>query len=604
MLGLGFDLTSLAARQRGGAAFGAGTPAGILLGDEPSGLAIDFAQESALVRGHTTQFSGTPTDLLTYTSPSPKLVYGSDGVLRYAPHNLALQSDDMSVTWTALNVTASKGGVLETTDNGQHRVGQTITTLTGMRYTFRAKIRPVGGRDARIIVAAGTVASVVFGLTGDGSIVTGDGTISGPDTDGFYTCAATGVADSSSVSFYINSMVGTTSSFAGDVTKGLDIKNVHVFRAPADDTYLPTTSAARYAIPLDHDPLTGDPLGVLIEPQRTNLFTNSDMASGTSPSNVSNTDSSVPSPIGGLNFRRVEAISSDTTSFAKTISSSGSASGNTLTFFVKKGSGATDANRFLLRNSTTATNVAQCSIDYDTGVVATALGTCDAEELPGGVWRLRLTATSGVSNGDNLTVYCGFIGSSESAGEYLLVTGAQLEAGAFPTSYIPTAGSQVTRARDQVSLSGSKFPLLAAEGSMFVAGDVLSIPQGVHAAAASLNNGTAAKETLIMAATNGTTNLACQILDTSVQANLNGLGSVGLGNGFRTAIAYAEDDCAAISNGGGGLKTDTSATMPAVDQLWIGHTPTLATWGHHGHIKSLVYIPRRASNDELQELVA
>jgi hypothetical protein len=45
---------------------------------------------------------------------------------------------------------------------------------------------------------------------------------------------------------------------------------------PTALTYIPTTTAAKYSLPIDHDPITFDPLGVLIEEQRVNLLTYSE----------------------------------------------------------------------------------------------------------------------------------------------------------------------------------------------------------------------------------------------------------------------------------------------------------------------------------------
>jgi hypothetical protein len=65
-------------------------------------------------------------------------------------------------------------------------------------------------------------------------------------------------------------------------------------------TYIPTTTAAVYSLPIDHNPTTFDPLGVLIEEQRTNLLTYSeDITNGVwLKSNITVTANAVAAPDG------------------------------------------------------------------------------------------------------------------------------------------------------------------------------------------------------------------------------------------------------------------------------------------------------------------
>jgi hypothetical protein len=50
----------------------------------------------------------TPDSILTYTAPSPKLVYGSDGVLTYLPMNLVTFSEQFQdAAWPKVNTTVT-----------------------------------------------------------------------------------------------------------------------------------------------------------------------------------------------------------------------------------------------------------------------------------------------------------------------------------------------------------------------------------------------------------------------------------------------------------------------------------------------------------------
>jgi hypothetical protein len=80
----------------------------------------------------------TPDSILTYTAPSPKMVYGSDGVLGYAPHNLFLNSD-APVTQ---NVTIRTGASYTVTVTGSGSLagssGASGTATAGSPATFVA----------------------------------------------------------------------------------------------------------------------------------------------------------------------------------------------------------------------------------------------------------------------------------------------------------------------------------------------------------------------------------------------------------------------------------------------------------------------------------
>jgi len=99
------------------------------------------------------------------------------------------------------------------------------------------------------------------------------------------------------------------------------------------------------------------------------------------------------------------------------------------------------------------------------------------ENAGGGWYRCRLTATADVTvvsavfilmqSNASAPRFAGYLGDGVSG---LNLWGAQLEAGSFPTSYIPTAGAAATRAADVASIPTSAFGYNADKGSLCVNG--------------------------------------------------------------------------------------------------------------------------------------
>lgn len=190
--------------------------------------------------------------------------------------------------------------------------------------------------------------------------------------------------------------------------------------------------------------------GYLSEPARTNLLLRSQDFASWGGSNVTVTDSGIASPIVGVNFQKLTVTTTSATNCSQAVAGAGSTSGNTYSVYVKKGSGATECNRFNFYNNTTGQDLYRVTFNYDTGVFSAlgGTGTASVDTFANGVYRLKLTNTGGVSNGDLLSVYCGFPGNVETAGKYLYAMGAQLEAGPYASSYIPTTTAAVTRNAD------------------------------------------------------------------------------------------------------------------------------------------------------------
>ena len=215
---------------------------------------------------------------------------------------------------------------------------------------------------------------------------------------------------------------------------------------------------------LEYD-ASGNPLGLLIEEARSNLFRYSQALSNVSHSLIT-TDNATVSPDGTQNASlciptsaNVEHYIDDQTVIAGT--------DYAISCFAKYGSGSYllsfrgsaiggDAPQFNLQTGTVV-NEGASSVWSNTKIEDVGNGwyKCSSVGNPNSASPLRfqiIRSDAAVS----------FIG--DGTGHY--IWGAQVETGAFPTSYIPTSGSTVTRAADIASLPVERFAYNQDQGSI------------------------------------------------------------------------------------------------------------------------------------------
>jgi hypothetical protein len=181
------------------------------------------------------------------------------------------------------------------------------------------------------------------------------------------------------------------------------------------------------------------------------------------------------------------------------------------------------------------------------------------------------------------------------------VVNAQLEAGAFATSYIPTVASQVTRAADTPTITGTNFSSWYnnAQGTLYSEASTYDLSSGGRTGF-SVNDGTPTNRTLT-----GHGTVKAFISKAGNTQYTNSFGGVTVTNNVasRVALAYASNNVNAAVNGVIGGVDDTVVEVPVVTQSNIGSIAG-ASSSVNGTIRKIAYYPIRLTNAQLQALTS
>ena len=241
----------------------------------------------------------------------------------------------------------------------------------------------------------------------------------------------------------------------------------------------------------DHDPATGESLGLLIEEARTNLIPYSSPANSwwTKPF-LTHTSASVDNP---FNYSAVRKHRATTDLFQHYFHRDDSTLLNANTdytfsaFVAPEGTGA-DAGKIQLRIFLIGADSGFINFDLNTGQFNAQAGT-SGTSAGGSSWsisdygmqpyadgwyrvwmtfRSTLTCSVGIVSIDSLNAPDFYGYPSAATGGYY-IAGIQVEQGTFRTSVIPTDGATVTRAADVAEITGANFSSFynQSEGTVF-----------------------------------------------------------------------------------------------------------------------------------------
>ena len=446
--------------------------------------------------------------------------------------------------------------------------------------------------------------------------------------NGWYRCSitvtATTTASSVSNGAFISIQTTNTASadtYTGNGTSGIYVWGAQLSDSASVDTYVNNpvaapTAAAYYGARFDYDPVTLQPKGLLIEEQRTNLAIRSEEFNSATwgATNFTVLSDNIVSPDG---TQDAEALIETTTASAfhyanQTITKAASAIQYTASIYVKA------KGRQIAMSIASGAGGAVGRFNPDTGVItaaAAAYGTWTAQSFTAtavgnGWYRCVLTGTSDTATSFSLQIstWNTALNTNVYTGDGVsgfYVWGAQVEAGAFATSYIPTTASQVTRSADSATIVGSNFSgwYNASAGTMYANWDIPVLGSGLSPRLFSFlgAGGTVVDELMMFVFQSSGKATSANAFTGSVNAGRMDSTTTFTNNAvYKSAYAYASNDRALCVNGITPTISTATYTIPTVTSAAIGS----ASGVNHlnGHIRSLAYYPRRLSNTELQAI--
>jgi hypothetical protein len=539
--------------------------------------------------------SGSLDSRVGFSRGTNATMVDSTGRIVYAPANLLLRSQEFdNAAWTKSNTTVTPN----VSDPLGGTTADTVTATTANGHILQ-----------QVVLGAGinAIPSIwVRRRTGTGTINMWNATgttvnVTSQITTSWSRVFVPPVACSSGPFLFLQIV---TSGDAVDVW-GAQLEPVTYQTTPGP--YVATTASAYYGPRFDFDPFTLGALGLLIEEQRTNLLTYSEQfdnaawANAAPSSTVTVAANNTAAPDGTTTADRLTAATGGTNAMARQFKTLVASTVYTGSLFVKA-STATQS-RLLLRDTTAGTNFADATLTWTAGVPSVAggaTGTWSVTNFGNDWYRVTGTGTTGASASPDVTFS---VFPDTSAGtNAIFAWGAQLEAGAFATSYIPTVASQVTRNADVATMTGTNFSgwYNQTEGTFVAEISLNNAPAVATFSLYSVSDNTANERIFVGTGFGSGGNINALVTDGGVlqaQTINGGLASAGL---YKYGNAYAANDFASVANGGSAV-TDASGTLPTVDRLYIGAS-AVGTAPINGHIRQIAYFNTRLPNAQLETL--
>jgi len=510
-----------------------------------------------------------------------------NGLIEKGRENLLLQSNQFDTTWatSSASVTSGQSGYdgsnnawLLTATNTFNRVQQSIGVSGVKRFSVYAKANT---NDYLLLGSfEGAHYYATFNLA-TGAVDSNNINAISPSIEdvgnGWYRCSATWVNTTTEVRIGTVDASGQV-AWASTTSGSIYIQDAQLEVGLVATDYIETGATTAQAGILEDLPRIDYSGGascpaLLLEPQRSNLVTQSeyiDSSVGWTLASVSVTDNATTSPEGVTNASKLTS----TANFSKTteVLSLSATTTYTASFWVKDISAGSSVSFVAFDQTNTATLKNE---NFSSDISTTE-------------WkRLEYSFTTTTA----ATIQVQFVRDLNS-GEEIYVYGFQLEAGSYPTSYIPTYGSSVTRSADSCSKTSATALIGQTEGTIFC--DFVFNGNPTNADYNFMILGATGSDFINIAGYNKS--LYARVFNGTLQGTINALQMVA-GTRYKVAVAYAENDVKMYVNGVD-EGSDTSVSIPATSEVAF-YRPVFM---HSADVNQALVFKTRLSNTELAAL--
>ncbi len=342
---------------------------------------------------------------------------------------------------------------------------------------------------------------------------------------------------------------------------------------------------------------------ILAEPKRTNLITYSSDFSDSSwtPTDITITNNAAASPEGVNNASKIILDNGSSASCDLRVPSTNVTLGTSYTFSVFAKAGEFDKIELDFSNSRMGVSYVLAELTNGTITHRGVDNTADSIEDYGNGWyRITLTGTA-IATGTTALIFRLGANPTGDGTSGFYIFGADFQEGSYPTSYIPTSGSTVTRNQDIFSRDGIGSLINSTEGVLFA--EIAALSDDGTIRALSLSDGTSSNRILIYYSSTSNQVVGLYTYGGSTQVNITNILSDST-EFIKCAFKFKENDCAFWINGVE-VGTDTSSTAFSANTLNdLGFDSGAGGSDFYGKVKQLQVYNTALTDEQLTSLTS